>query len=97
MRGDLLLHRREEFSRVRATPPAFSTRAVPAATSHSCFGVKVNVASAKPAATRASLYATEPVARIVNGAFSNCFHSPRLISLLLANTQAPFKLTRRLA
>src|SRR6266700_3501833 len=97
MRGDLLLHCRGELANVRTRPPALSTRAAPAATSHSCLGVNVNVASAKPAETKASLYATDPMGRIVNGPFSNCFHSPRLIALLLASTDAPFKLARLLA
>src|SRR6266513_649677 len=55
IRGDLLLHRNEELSNVRTNPPALSTRAAPAATSPSCFGVRVNVASARPADTKASL------------------------------------------
>ena len=40
---------------VRTSPPAAKTSAVPAATSHSLRGDAVQVASARPAATRASL------------------------------------------
>src|SRR5262249_34664406 len=53
--GFLLLHFRLPFSRVCTMPPALITRAAPAATSHSCFGVSVNVISARPADTSASL------------------------------------------
>src|SRR5256885_10625236 len=53
--GDLLLQRTGRLSRVRTKPPELSTRAAPAATSHSFLGVSVKVASAKPAQTKASL------------------------------------------
>src|SRR5256885_3952944 len=53
--GDLLLQRTGRLSRERIKPPELSTRADPAATSHSFVGVRVNVASAKPAETKASL------------------------------------------
>src|SRR4029077_3958147 len=53
--GDLLLHRKIEFSSVLTKPPALLTNAAPAAISHSCFGLRVKVASARPAETSASL------------------------------------------
>src|SRR6266568_2259535 len=53
--GSLLLQRSSVFSRVWTHPSALTTRAAPPATSHSCFGINVNVMSAKPAATLASL------------------------------------------
>src|SRR5579872_6796976 len=60
-RGERLLQARVAWSKVKTKPPALSTRAAPPATSHSCFGVNVKVASASPAETRANLYATEPM------------------------------------
>src|SRR5205085_2820478 len=62
--------------------------------SHSCFGERVNVASDKPAATRASLYATDPIGRTVKGASRKTSHSPRLVSLRLASTTAPLSSRR---
>src|SRR5262249_24864012 len=95
-RGFLLLHCSSVFSRVRMKPPALETSAAPAATSHSFFGVKVNVVSASPADTSASLYATEPIGRMLNGAPRNCSHSPRLTSLRLASASAPTRVSRML-
>src|SRR4030095_14336802 len=46
----LLLNCRDEPARFRTEPPADSIRATPAATSHSFFGVSVQVASTWPAA-----------------------------------------------
>src|SRR6185369_6295072 len=92
--GDRLLQRSGVSSSVLTKPQELSTRAAPAATSHSCFGVSVNVASSNPADTRASLYATEPIGRTVNCVPSNCVHSPRLVSLLLARTTAPSRFLR---
>src|SRR5712692_6757175 len=79
---------------VHTLPSAASTSATPAATSHSFLGTRVQVASAWPAATSASLYATEPTGRILNGASPERFHSPRPTSLRLASTTAPFRAAR---
>src|SRR4051812_29615435 len=88
-KGFLLLQRSSVLPRVCTYPPALSTRAAPAATSHSCFGVRVKVTSAFPAATSPSLYATEPMARMSAGLDLNHPHSPRSTSLRLARTSAP--------
>src|SRR5580704_16765554 len=53
--GFLLLQRKGVFSRVLTNPPALSTNAAPAATSHSFLGVRVKVTSASPVETSASL------------------------------------------
>ena len=50
--------------RLVTLPPDSLTRSTPAAMSHSFFGPRLKVASAMPAATRASLYAMEPHGRI---------------------------------
>src|ERR1700722_2221911 len=70
-----------------AAPPGKLARAPdewisasPAATSHSCLGESVQVASASPAATSANLYATDPVGRIAKFRPSKRAHSPRLNS-----------------
>src|SRR5579872_750187 len=73
--------------RLWTTPPAASTSATPAAMSHSLFGVRVQVASARPAATWASLYATEPIGRTFIGPALKRFQSPRFHSLRLASTR----------
>src|SRR5271163_3314390 len=78
-------------------PPAEFTSATPAAMSHSCLGDKVQVASARPAETRANLYAMEPVGRIENCFLSNGAHSPRIYSWRLAKTRVPSKLVLGLA
>ena len=52
------------------------------------------MASALPAATSPSLYATEPIGRTVNGAPSNRSHSPRLDSLRLPRTSEPSRAAR---
>src|SRR5215472_1328330 len=62
--GFLRLHSRGALSSVLTKPPELATKAAPAATSHSFFGVSVKVMSARPAATSPNLYATEPIGRI---------------------------------
>ena len=66
-----------------------ATRAAPAATSHSFFGVSVKVMSARPAETSRKLVSDRAHGRIVKSPFSNCFHSPRFTSLRLARISAP--------
>src|SRR5581483_3340054 len=69
------------------TPPASASSAAPEAISHSLLGVRVKVASALPAATRASLYATLPIGLTMSWSLY-AFHSPRAVSLRLATTTA---------
>src|SRR5271156_157806 len=54
-KGFLLLNEGGTPSEVSTWPPAASKSATPPATSHSCFGTNVQVASAFPAATSANL------------------------------------------
>ena len=54
-KGSRLFALKGDPFKVAAKPPALRTRAAPAATSHSFFGVSVNVMSARPADTSASL------------------------------------------
>jgi hypothetical protein len=56
--------------------------------SHSFLGLRVHVASSLPEATRASLYATEPIGTTVNSAAPYPSHSPRLTSERDAPTRA---------
>src|SRR5262245_19310052 len=97
IKGFFWLHSSGAHSSLLTKPPPLSTNAAPAATSHSCLGVNVNVRSAKPAATRANLYATEPIGCTLKAAASKGFHSLRFTSLRLASTTAPSRLLRWLA
>src|SRR3984957_18333996 len=70
-----------------ALPPADRSRATPPATSHSCRVSNVHVASARPAATRASRYAIEPRGTTATSGRSNAFHFPCLCSLRLTSNR----------